>query len=116
TAERPDVLVRRVDHNEIGYLGNDVPVVVQVAAKKADGRTVRVELLHEGKVKGAQTLKITSRNFSEPVTFTLNAASRGVQHFEARITGSGYEDNARDNFRRFEVEVLDNKQKILLLA
>lgn len=116
TSERTDVFIRRVDHNQIAYLGNNFPVQVQIGAQRSAGRKVRVELLLNGAVKASTLITIGTDNYSGAVNFTLNASSAGLQNYSARVSDAVREHNQNNNSQKFVVEVLDNREKILLIA
>ena len=116
TSEKTDIYIRRIEHNQIAYLGNNFPVQVHLGAKKSAGRKVRVELLQNGSVKGSREVVISGSNFTEAVSFTLNAASTGLQKYTARVSDASRESNELNNRQSFVVEVLDNREKVLLLA
>jgi hypothetical protein len=116
TAERPDLVLKKVDHNQVAYLGNNFPVEVQISAKKFKGSKTKVELLKDGQVFATREIEIMTSNFSATLNFTLSAASPGIQKYSARISGESSENNKLNNRQDFIVEVIDNKEKILLIA
>ena len=116
TSEIRDVLIQKVNHNQVAYSGNNFPIEVILKAKKFKGKEVTVSLLEGGLEKTKQTVKISSDNFLSTCNFTLNAAGTGVVRYLAKITLLEGDKNIANNSQPFVIEVIDNKEKILLLA
>ena len=116
TSEIRDVLIQKVNHNQVAYAGNNFPVEVVLNAKKFIDKEVTVSLFEGSVEKTKQTIKISSDNFLSTCNFTLNAASVGVVRYSARVTLLEGEKNKSNNTQAFVIEVIDNKEKILLLA
>ena len=116
TNEIRDVLIQKVNHNQVAYAGNNFPVDVVLNAKKFIGKEVNVTLLQGAVEKGKQTIKINSDNFLSTCHFTLTAAGIGVAKYTAKISVLDGEKNSANNSQAFVVEVIDNKEKILLLG
>lgn len=116
TSELKDVAIQKIDHNQVAYLGNIFPAEVIVSAKNFKGKDVIVSLFQNQAEKAKQILKITSDNFLGICSFTLNASTVGVSKYIARVTILDGEKNVLNNQLSFIIDVIDNKEKILLLA
>ena len=116
TTEIKDVALLKVNHNQVAFLGNNFPVEVEVSAKKFDGKKISVSIYENGAVRGTQELSIRGNSFYATCSFTLNAAATGVSRYTAAVTVLEGEKNASNNRLPFVIEVIDNKEKMLLLA
>lgn len=116
TNEIKDVLVAKVNHNQVAYLGNNFPVEVIVQAKKFNQKTVQLALFENGSKKSEQNITISSDNFTGAYNFTLSAGATGIVKYSARLTVPGEDKNPGNNIQDFIIEVIDNREKILLLA
>jgi len=116
TSEVKDLAIQKIDHNQVAYLGNIFPAEVVVSAKNFTGKEVVVSLSQNQVEKAKQTLKITSDNFLATCNFTFNANTAGVSKYLARITVLDGEKNILNNQQSFIIDVIDNKEKVLLLA
>jgi hypothetical protein len=116
TIEKKDVSIQKVNHNEVAYLGNVFPIEVLVNAKKFVGQKIEVSIFQKGIKKAGQSLNINNDNFSGVCTFTFNADVPGVQLYNVAVTVLKDELNTINNFRQFAVDVIDNREKILILA
>lgn len=116
TNEVKDIAIQKVNHNQVAYAGNNFPVEVVVNAKKYQGKEVTVSLLRNGIEKTKQTLKITSADFLATCNFSLTAESSGFVRYTAKVSVLEDEKNVSNNNQSFVIEIIDNREKILLLA
>ncbi len=120
TVPRKDLLIKQVFFNKIVYLGDRFVVQVDVAAHHCDGAqaTLYVQHLEEGRVRNVQQLPLSIRGdeFFTTLEVTLEAEKAGVQHYRFRLATLPGEVHTLNNTRDIFVEVLDARQKILLLA
>ncbi len=116
TAEVNDVLIRKINHNQVAYLGNNFPVEVIINAKKYAGKEVNVSLFNNGIEKVKNTLKITNGDFLATSNFTLNASATGLVKYTAKVTVLEGEKNTVNNSGSFVIDVIDNREKVLLLG
>jgi hypothetical protein len=116
TSEVKDLQISRVNHNEISYAGNSFPVEVIIGATRLDGAEAEVSIIENGIAKARQRVRIGSSRFSAALTFTLEAGKAGLQHYQVRITPINGETNIRNNTATFVMEVISNREKILLVA
>ena len=116
TNEIRDIAIQKVDHNQVAYSGNNFPVEVVIKSKKYSGREVVVSLFRNGVEKAKQSVKITSDDFLTTCSFSLTAERSGFVNYNARVTVLEGEKNTINNSQPFVLEVIDNREKILILA
>ncbi len=116
TSENKDVWVQKINHNQVAYLGNNFPVEVIVNSKKYLGKEVVLSIFENGNLKDKRILKINSENFVNTSTFTLSAQKTGLINYSAKVTVLDGEKNYENNSQDFIIDVIDNKEKILLLV
>ena len=66
--------------------------------------------------KAKQTLAINSDNFLATCNFTFNANTVGVSKYSVKVTILEGEKNILNNQQSFFIDVIDNKEKVLILA
>lgn len=115
TKEEKDIWIQKINHNEITYNGNSFPVEVIVNAKKLAGKEAIIKLKNNGKELAAEKIKIQSDNFSVTKIFTLQATSNGIVRYDVEVQSLVGEKNISNNSRSFITEIIDNKEKILLV-
>jgi hypothetical protein len=116
TSELRDVMIQKINHNQVAYLGNNFPVEVFIQAKKYAGKSITVSLLSNGVEKAKQTLNVNGSDFISPCSFSLTADKIGLVKYTANVTVLEDEKNKINNTQSFVLEVIDNREKILLLA
>lgn len=116
TTVRPDIAIRAVEHNRIAFLGNEFPVTVSVAAHHLGGKRARVSIRHEGAEVAAQELALQGGTFRRELPFLVRAAKAGVQRYTVAVQAVDGEHTRANNTADFYIEVLDARQKVLLLA
>ncbi len=116
TNEIKDVAIQKINYNQIAYLGNNFPIEVLVSAKNFIGKEVSVSVLHNAQKIAQQTIKINANNFLSTCNFTINAGVSGVQRYLVTTTILEGEKNSLNNSQQFIIEVIDNREKILVLA
>jgi len=89
-------------------------------------RTVNVELVSRaaadrdrgdaGKVEGTQRVTLGSRGEVVPVKFDITAAEPGRRVYRLRVNAPADDSNASDDQQEADVEIVDRKNKILLVA
>ncbi|MBB4080249.1 hypothetical protein GGR28_002879 [Lewinella aquimaris] len=120
TTRRRDLLVSRVFHNRIAYLNDRFSIQVDLSARNAAaaGTTLTVSRVGES---GNTVLHTERVNIDGPDFFTtreiiLDADRPGMQRYRIAVSSIGNEVSAANNQRDIFVDVLDARQKILLLA
>ena len=120
TTARRDLLVKRLFHNRIAYLGDRFSVQVDIAAENAAGASSRLSVY---KIEGGASrllqqypIDIASNDFFETRELVLDADQPGVQRFRVVLSEISGEATLANNSKDIFVDVLDARQKILLLA
>jgi hypothetical protein len=116
TLLQKDALVKKVSHNQTAYIGNQFPVEAQVQATDLQGKDAVVSIMQSGKKLFEQNIKYTSSNHSAVLNFLLTADKPGLQRYEAVVSISEGELNKSNNSMAFVVDVIDKREKILILA
>lgn len=116
TAVQRDLLIQQVNHNQLAYLNNTFPVEVVVNARKLAGRkaTLRIEL--NGKVLEQREINIDNAAYLSKSEFRFKAEAAGIQRYRAVLSTVEGEYTPANNVRDFFIEVLDSRQKVLILA
>jgi hypothetical protein len=115
TIARRDLLIGNVNYNKTAYLGNDFEVEVLAEAYQAKGENIRLSVTEDGKQVFTQNNPVTSDNFRKVIPLKLNADKKGIRKFTINIAPVKNEVSVQNNTETIYVEVLDAKQKILLL-
>lgn len=116
TTVRPDLLLRSVEHNRINYLGNEFPLLARVEARDLSGGRSRITVTHDGREVAARDLAITSDPWFAEVPFELMAPGPGIQRYTVTVATVDGEVSTVNNSVDLYIDVLDARQKVLLLG
>jgi hypothetical protein len=111
-----DLLISNVSANKIAYLGNNFPIRLNLEGRKAKGNSTVVSVSKNGVQLASQNVSFTSEREFKNVEFSLPADQVGIHAYTVTIQAIGNEDNLRNNTELVYIEVIDNRQKILILA
>jgi len=116
TLLQKDALIKKVSNNQTAYIGNQFPVEVQVQASDLKGMDATVSILQDGKKLAEQAVKYASLHHSAVLNFLITAGKAGLQRYEAVVSVAEGEQNKNNNRASFVVDVIDKREKILILA
>ncbi len=116
TAVQKDVWISKINHNQMAYLGNQFTAEVVIRATRLMDQKIKVGLYKNKQKKSEQIVAINSVNFNTSLIFTGEADAPGIQKYDVVIEPLNTETNIRNNSSSFVIDVIDNRDKILLLA
>lgn len=115
TVARRDLLIGNVNYNKTAFLGNDFIIEVLAEAFQSKGETMHISVNSDGKQVAEQNVVVNSENFRKVVPIKLNADKKGIRKFAINIAPVKNELSVQNNTETIYIEVLDARQKILLL-
>lgn len=120
TTIKKDVVLKRVFNNKIAYLGDKFTVQIDIAAQNSTGANTNLSIY---KLEGANARKlqqvpinINKNDFFTTREIVLDANAAGVQRYRVVVESISGEASTANNSKEIFVEVLDARQKILILA
>lgn len=121
TTPKRDLVIQKVRHNKIVYLGDQYICEAEIYAQNCSKEKTIIEVYEVGSEKSlskisSQNINVNEDNFYKKVSFTLEAKKPGVVHYRFIAKKVDGEFTATNNSKDIFVEVLDSRQKILLLA
>lgn len=120
TSVRRDLSIKNIFANKISYLGDKFTIQVDVAASNANASssTLRVSKISEtGTVKQhSEAIRINSDNYYTTKEIQISADQVGVNRYRVSLSPVSNEVSTANNYKDIYVEVLDARQKVLLLA
>ncbi len=120
TTPKRDLLLRRVFHNKIAYLGDRFSVQADIAAINSQGRATNLTVykIENGQAKRLEqkNISIAGEDFFRTEEIVLEADAPGVQRYRLSLSAIDGEVSTVNNSRDIFVDVLDARQKILLLG
>lgn len=116
TTPQRDLVLKNVVYNRIAFLGNNFNINVQVSAFAAKNETSLLTVKDEGKTVFSKTLTIDQADYFISVPVTLNADKKGVKKLQLSVSPLKNEITALNNSKTIYIEVLEGKQKIVMVA
>ncbi len=116
TSVQKDILLSQLKTNKIAFLGNKFPVQVVVEIKQMKNATAKMTVSHGGKDLFTKEIAATSNHYTETVNIELDAQQVGLQRYTILLTPQPEEISTKNNSKEFVIDVIDSKQKILILA
>ncbi len=116
TTQKKDVKLNAVYANRIAYLSNKFPVQAEISSFGYQGKSTSVLLKQGGKVLDKQIVNFDKPTDLKQVTFYTTAEQKGMQRFTIEVVPSAGEFSTRNNSRDVYIDVVDGKEKILLVA
>ncbi len=116
TVPLKDVWIQSLNHNQVAYLGNSFPLEVVVNAIDLKDKQVSVSVSHAGKVLKSENITLTSNSFNKTLNFLLDADKAGIQKYTVSISTLEEDKNKQNNTQSFVIDVIDNREKVLILA
>lgn len=121
TTPKRDLIVKRVFHNNIAYLGDKFNIQIDVAAANCAGANTsltvaRLDAAGNPSVVSTTPISINKNDFFTTKEVTLDASQAGVMRFRIAVTSVNGEVTTVNNVKEIFVEILDARTKILILA
>ena len=116
TIPRRDLLIANVNYNKTSFLGNDFEIEVLATAYQSKGETMHLTVTENGRQVNNENIPVTSAAFKKAVTVKLNADKKGICKYTINIATIKNEISVQNNTETIYVEVLDARQKILLVC
>ncbi len=120
TTAKKDLILKRVFHNKIAYLGDKFSVQIDIAAKNCVGSNTNLTISKI--VDGASSrikqipISINKNDFFNTQEIILDANSSGVQRYRISVNAVAGEVTTVNNSKDIFIDVLDARQKILIVA
>lgn len=116
TLPRRDLILSRVNHNRITYLGNDFPVELIVEGRQAGGVSSQLTITRDGETLFSEILGFSGTYDQQTIMAELSADKPGMQRYRASIAVVEGEVSQANNVLDFYVDVIDGRQQVLILS
>jgi len=116
TTVRRDLYIPSVQHNRLAFLGNAFPIEISVDGRQASGAQTILKVEQDSVQIFSRTIQVTGNNFHTVIPVLAEATSKGIHHYRISVSGIDGEVTLANNVRDIFIEVIEQKEKILLLA
>ncbi|WP_454801024.1 hypothetical protein [Mucilaginibacter phyllosphaerae] len=115
TVPRRDLLISNINYNKTAFLGNDFEVELLAEAYQSAGENMRLTVTEDGRQVLTQNIPVTSAAFKKVIPVKLNADKKGIRKFTFSLVPVKNELSIQNNTETIYIDVLDARQKVLLL-
>lgn len=115
TARRKDLILSHLNFNRIVYLNDRFPLQATVQAHDCQGQRTLLTVTADGQRIHSQELPIDRTDFTATVNIILDASQAGLKRYQVSLSSLEGEVNTDNNRRDIFVEVLDARNRILIL-
>lgn len=120
TTIKKDLVLKRVFHNKIAYLGDKFSIQIDVTAQNCAGVNtfLNISKIENGSESRLQQIPVSidKDDFFLTKEVILNADKSGVQRYRIALNQVSGEATTANNSKEIFIDVLDARQKILILA
>ena len=120
TTQDKDLYIRQVFHNNISYLGDKTTLQIDVSCFNGNGQgsTLKVYRIDGDKQELLESVifRIDQSDFFKTLEVTIPQENTGLQRFRVTLDGLSGEKSYTNNNRDFFIDVIDARQKVLILA
>ena len=116
TSVKKDIILTKVAHNRLAYLGNSFPLEIIAEARKCKGNNMQLTIYKGKELLFSKKMDINSDNFTQTIPVLLEAKEAGIQRYKVRLSRVEEEVSFANNEQDIFIDVLDGRQKILILA
>ncbi|MES2731134.1 MAG: vWA domain-containing protein [Bacteroidota bacterium] len=116
TIPKKDINLKAVYSNKVAYLGNQFPMVAEVHTTGFINQNLVIALKKNGKVLDRKTIRTTQNQAVTEVNFLTSSTTKGMQHYTLEAETQPGEFTTQNNVRDAYVDIIDGKEKILLIA
>jgi hypothetical protein len=116
TIPKKDINLKAIYYNKISYVGNKFPVNLELQHNGFAGTRVQVVLRLNDQVAGQQQLTLGKDGSIQALSFQVLAAKKGIQRLSVLVSPVQGEFTLQNNSREAFIEVIEGKEKVLLLA
>lgn len=116
TTARKDLLIKEVKHNPIAYLDNYFPLEIITNARKLEGQSFTVSVKSDNEELFKKTVRINSEDDLLKIPVQLEANEPGIKKYTVAVSRLDGEVSYANNVQNVYIDILDTRQKILILA
>lgn len=111
-----DNLISEINSNQIAFLGNKFPLRINLNSYGYRNNNSKLIVLNNGKEIFSKDISIKSNNYTETIHVDIEANKIGLQHYTIKFLPLNDEKNIINNSKTIAIDIIDTKQKILILS
>ena len=113
---KKDILISSVNFNKLVYLGNDHQIEIHLSGYKSKDIKSNLRIKTNDGQSLLQAINISQNNWEKTFTINLKTLKKGIQKIGISVDPINGELSNQNNQQTIFVEVLDDREKVLILA
>ncbi len=111
-----DLLIGKVNYNKVVFLGNNFPLEVNLDARQCAGASSTLTVKEDSLILFSKPISISGNKFNTMIPVFLDAKKKGMHHYKLELSAVSGEITTVNNVKDIFIEVMESKQKVLLLS
>jgi len=111
-----DLSINRIVYNEIGYVGDQIPIQVDISQIGFDDSRIQISLKENNTTLTQQNSKLGKSGATQTVELNVTPEKAGLRSFTVALPVLDGESVSENNRRSFSIKVLKSKIKVLLIS
>ncbi len=111
-----DARISDIRVNRNAFLGNKFPVEADIKYQGIPGQNLRFSIEYRGETVYSENIFSGANDGFRTIVTYLDAEKKGLQFYTVSIESDVDEQNTLNNSMRFVINVLENKQKIIIIS
>lgn len=116
TTNHPDIFIKDVLYNKTSPSESLLPIRITTNAINCKDKEMNLTISLNNEIIEEQNIAINSNRYSKNIDFNIESGSEGVKQIDIQIKSLENEIITDNNKKRFFVEVIDKKYKVLCYA
>lgn len=116
TTVRRDVLIQSVVSNDIGYVGNEIPIRVTVRSDGYERSTVNVAVNVDGVVVDRESVTLAAEHGEGTVDLSFVPTEPGYKQIRLSVSRLDGESTYRNNSDVLSIRVLESRKRVVMFA
>lgn len=116
TNVQKDIIIKKINYNKTTFLGNAFPLEVVIEAYKCRGNRTKLTISKDNEILFSKDIDINSDKFNQTISLHLEAKKSGIQYYKINLSEIKGEISPTNNNREIFIDVLNSKEKVLILA
>lgn len=116
STSRADASILKVTTNPTAYLENSFPVEINLMYRQFSGKQSVLTIWEDDKLVHKSEIAIPGNEYFKQEVVRIQASKPGLHRYRASVDEFADEQNTSNNSFEFSIQVIEQKQRILLLA
>ncbi len=116
TTIHQDLQIRKLTYNKVSYLNNQFSIIAEIDNKGYQGQNTKVLLKQNDTILSEQVVNFYQQEGVQKIQFLTTAKKIGKIRYQVELKSLENELTTTNNIRNAYIDVVQQKEKILLLA